>query len=76
MTSSKLLTSSEVAERLGISRQTVAWRVARGQLAPAQQLPGRSGAYLFDADQIAALAADHAAALTAEAARLTTEATR
>lgn len=55
MTSSRLLTSTEVAERLGIARQTVAWRVARGQLTPAQKLPGRNGAYLFDPEQIEAL---------------------
>lgn len=64
MTSSQLLTSTEVAERLGIARQTVAWRVARDQLTPVQKLPGRNGAYLFDAEQIEALAAERTAEVT------------
>ncbi|MCZ4324771.1 helix-turn-helix domain-containing protein [Brachybacterium paraconglomeratum] len=58
MTSSKLLTNVEVAERLGIARQTVSWRVARGQLEPVQKLPGRNGAYLFDEEQVDRLAAE------------------
>ena len=57
MTSSKLLTTTEVADRLGIARQTVAWRVAHGHMTPAQKLPGRNGAYLFDAEQIDYVAA-------------------
>ncbi|MGP5715694.1 helix-turn-helix transcriptional regulator [Brachybacterium tyrofermentans] len=76
MTSSRLLTSGEVATRLGIARQTVTWRVARGQLTPAQKLPGARGGYLFTAEHIDEVAAEQAAALTDEARRLTAESAR
>ena len=70
------LTTTEVGARLGIARQTVLQRVRTGKLTPIGQLPGRNGALLFDAEQIDALARDHAAALAAELARLNAEATR
>lgn len=68
MTSSRLMPTSEVAKCLGISRQTVSWRVARGYLTPVQRLTGPSGAFLFDAEQIEALAADAAPTTTKEGA--------
>lgn len=43
----KLLTTAEVAERLGISPVTVTWRVRAGHLIPEMKLPGINGAYLF-----------------------------
>lgn len=46
------MTTTEVASRLGIARQTVVQRVRTGKLTPIGQLPGRNGAYLFDAEQI------------------------
>ena len=64
MTSSQRLTSTEVAERLGVARQTVAWRVAHGHLVPVQKLPGRNGAYLFDEEQIDRLVAERTAEVT------------
>lgn len=76
MTATRLLSSSEVAERLGIARQTVPQWVATGKLTAAGKLGGRSGAYVFDADAIDALATARAESLAAEAARLTSEATR
>jgi excisionase family DNA binding protein len=59
------ITTTEVAELLGIARSTVRQRVDNGKLVPIGQLPGRNGAYLFDAEQIEALAAER----TAEAQR-------
>ncbi len=43
-----LLTSPQAAHRLGVSLRTVHRLVADGKLAPAQQLPGPNGAFLFD----------------------------
>ena len=54
--SAHLLTTTQVAARLGIHRGTVLQRIAYGHLTPVAQLPGRTGAYLFDAEQIDALA--------------------
>lgn len=56
--SAHLLTTSQVAARLGIHRGTVLQRVTYGHLTPTTQLPGRTGAYLFDAEQVEALAAE------------------
>jgi len=58
----QLLTTSQVAERLGISRNTVLQRVSYGRLTPSAQLPGRTGAFLFDAEQIEAAAEQRDAA--------------
>lgn len=51
------LTTTEVAQRLGISRNTVLQRVTYGRLKPLLKLPGRTGAYLFDAEEIDKIAA-------------------
>ena len=64
MSTSDLLATSDVAERLGIDRRTVLQRVSTGRLTPAGKLPGPRGAYLFDAEQIDALVADRAAEVT------------
>lgn len=53
----QLLTTSQVAARLGISRNTVLQRVTYGRMVPVGQLPGKTGAYLFDAEQINTMAA-------------------
>lgn len=44
----ELLTSPEVALRLGCSTRTVHRLVTSQNLAPAQKLPGPNGAFLFD----------------------------
>ena len=46
------MTTAQAAEALGITRRAVVARVERGALVPALRLPGRTGAYLFDAEQI------------------------
>jgi hypothetical protein len=44
---SELLTTAEVARRLGLVRETVNLAARTGQLEVAVQLPGRNGARLF-----------------------------
>ena len=48
MPNGSLLTSPEVAARLGCSVRTVHRLVTSDQLIPAQKLPGPNGAFLFD----------------------------
>lgn len=44
-----LLTTAEVARRIGVCRATVCLAVKEGRLTPAMKLPGgRNGAYLFE----------------------------
>jgi excisionase family DNA binding protein len=47
-----LLTASQVAELLGVSLRTVQHRAQLGQLPYVQKLPGKTGAFLFDSDDI------------------------
>lgn len=47
-----LITTAEVAERLGVSIPTVNRWVRDGRLTPVQKLPGIRGANLFRADDI------------------------
>lgn len=51
------MTTLQAAEALGITRRAVVARVERGALVPALRLPGRTGAYLLDAEQIERAAA-------------------
>lgn len=46
------LTTRQVAERLGKSIATVKRMAADGRLPYAAKVPGETGAYLFDADEI------------------------
>ena len=52
-----LVSTHNAAEQLGISRRTLLDRVAQGKITPAHRMPGRTGALLFDAEQIDRLAA-------------------
>ena len=56
-----LLTTAEVAERLGVDVRTVHRMVAAGRLAPVQKLAGRTGAYVFSADAIEGVEAERQA---------------
>jgi excisionase family DNA binding protein len=56
MTNAELLTSPEAGALLGKSARTVQRLVDRGELKPAQKLPGPNGAYLFRREDIEALA--------------------
>jgi DNA-binding XRE family transcriptional regulator len=42
-----LMTTTQVAVALGISRQAVLQRVEAGSLKPSAKLPGQTGTYLF-----------------------------
>lgn len=53
----ELLTTSEVAEKLGVDRSWVTRLVSSGRLVPAMRLPGRTGALLFDPADIDAMLA-------------------
>lgn len=52
MTKPHLLTTAEVAERLGVSARTVARYAEAGELPVAQRLPGTTGALLFDLAEV------------------------
>ena len=51
----ELLTTSEVADKLGVDRSWVTRLVASGRLVPAMRLPGRTGALLFDPADVDAM---------------------
>lgn len=65
MSNPRLIATREASALLGVHTRTVARWVDDGILTPAAQAPGPRGAYLFDAEQIDALAAER----TAEATR-------
>lgn len=43
----RLLTTAQVAKRLGLVRESVCLAVRQGRLVPAMRLPGPNGAMLF-----------------------------
>jgi predicted site-specific integrase-resolvase len=47
-----LIGSAEVCDMLGIDRGTLSRWVASGRITPAKQLPGRTGARLFQLSEI------------------------
>lgn len=55
--SPELVTTAEVADRLGCDVRTVHRMVRTGRLTPVQKLPGRTGSYVFSPADIDALAA-------------------
>ncbi len=61
-----LLTTADVAERTGITVHHVSRLVREGKLTPAHQLPGATGARLFDEAEVDRFLAERA---EAEAAR-------
>nr|DAL28230.1 MAG TPA_asm: helix-turn-helix domain protein [Caudoviricetes sp.] len=52
----KNLTTAQVAARLNLTRRAVLARVETGRLSASEKLPGLTGAYLFDAEQIERMA--------------------
>jgi hypothetical protein len=57
------LTTAQVVDEYGSSRRTLMRRVADGELTPLMKLPGHTGAYLFERDEV-----ERALGKTAEAA--------
>lgn len=51
----------EAAERMGCSRETLLRKVRAGEIPYAQKMGPRTGAYLFDADEIDRIASERAA---------------
>ena len=60
-----LITSREACDLLGVGRTQLGRFINSGRLTPVKQLPGKSGAYLFNRDQVADLARGHRAELAA-----------
>lgn len=47
-----VLSVIEAAEQSGIPRRSLQWAILKGRL-PAHKMPGRTGAYLIDPDDLA-----------------------
>ena len=62
MTQHGLMTAAEVAARFGVTARTINRWVHAGRLIPIQKLPTSTGAYLFRAADVEALAAERAEA--------------
>lgn len=65
ITEPELITTAQAAEVSGKNWRTIIRLVERGQLEPAQKLPGLRGAYLFRQSDIEALAPKPASARSA-----------
>jgi len=57
------ITTAQAAEVLDVEHRSVFRMVRRGELTPTAKLPGRTGAYLFDRDEVDALAQQREKAL-------------
>ena len=49
----KNLTTRQVVERYGVSTRTLGRLKDDGELTPVEKLPGATGSYLYDPDQVA-----------------------
>lgn len=58
MATTQTLTVGEVARLYGISRRTIGRHIAAGDLVPVMKLPGRTGSYLLDAEQVVTIFGD------------------
>lgn len=70
MATETLLSASQVADRLGLSRYLIGKEVEKGRLTIVQRLAGPNGAILFAASQVDRLALELAAEKDEEAAAL------
>jgi len=52
---SDILTTRDVCATFKVSRETIRRWINAGQLVPLRKLPGRHGAYLFEAAEVARL---------------------
>ena len=62
---SKELTVSEAAALIGIKPRSVARAIRDGRLIPTRKLPGRTGAYLIDLDEVRKYAEIHRGVVSA-----------
>lgn len=46
------MTSRQVVERLGVSHRTLMRMVHADEIKPIEKVPGRTGAYIFDSDEV------------------------
>jgi predicted site-specific integrase-resolvase len=47
-----LVTSREIVEQQGVSHRTLLRMIEAGDITPAQKLPGDTGAYVFEPDEV------------------------
>lgn len=64
MSNPRLIATREASVLLGVTTRTVARWAEDGILPPAAQAPGPRGAYLFDVEQVEALATERTAEVT------------
>lgn len=77
MSMSELLTTSQVASRLGLSRQAVARMVEAGDIAPTARIAvARHGSFVFSVDEVERVSHIQADKVRAQAAELRAEADR
>jgi hypothetical protein len=57
-----ITTSAQICEKYKISHRSLLRMIHRGELIPAEKLPGDTGAYLFDPKQVERVFARRAAA--------------
>jgi predicted site-specific integrase-resolvase len=60
MSTPALLSTVETADRLQVDRSTLSRWVQLGRITPAMKLPGLTGSYLFDPEEIDRVAAERA----------------
>lgn len=71
MSMHELLTTSQVADRLGVSRQAVSRMVEAGEIVPAARIAvARHGSFVFSVTEVDRAAHSRAAEFRAEAERL------
>ncbi len=58
-----LIGTAEAAEVIGVDRSTLSHWIAKGRIAPAQKLPGKTGVLLFDRSEVERVATEYAASL-------------
>jgi hypothetical protein len=52
MTTRKHITARQIVETRGVSHKTVMRMIANGNIVPAGKLPGDTGAYLFEPEEV------------------------
>lgn len=57
----ELVGTAEASKIVAVNRRTLLRLIDRGSIRPAMKIPGTRGAYLFDRDEIEALAKDRRA---------------